>query len=104
MSCWMRSSWRYLRTAYEIHTRATDFRSEHSGDVAKAMGDNEATVCRYYIKKLEPDTGQAWFDIRPGMNKKDRAHGVQPRKFIAVFGDSTSRCPSMPPCLQLFSS
>jgi hypothetical protein len=40
------------------------------GDTAKAMGDNEATVSRYYVKKLEPDTGRAWFDIRPGMNKK----------------------------------
>ena len=29
------------------------------------MGDNEATVSRYYIKKLEPDTGRAWFEIRP---------------------------------------
>jgi hypothetical protein len=34
------------------------------------MGDNEATVLRYYIKKLEPDTGQAWFGVRPEMNKK----------------------------------
>ncbi len=40
------------------------------GDVSKAMGDNEATTSRYYIKKLEPDTGQAWFAIRPGMNMK----------------------------------
>ena len=38
------------------------------GDVSKAMGDNEATTSRYYIKKLEPDTGQVWFAIRPGMN------------------------------------
>jgi hypothetical protein len=38
------------------------------GNVSKAMGDNEATTSRYYIKKLEPDTGQAWFAIRPGMN------------------------------------
>jgi integrase len=40
------------------------------GDVSKAMGDNEATTSRYYIKKLEPDTGQAWFAIQPGMGKK----------------------------------
>jgi hypothetical protein len=39
------------------------------GEVSKAMGDNEATTSRYYVKKLEPDTGQAWFAVRPGMNK-----------------------------------
>ena len=39
------------------------------GEVSKAMGDNEATTSRYYIKKLEPDTGQAWFAVRPGMGK-----------------------------------
>ena len=43
----------------------TVFRSEHLAMSAKAMGDNEATTSRYYVKKLEPDTGQAWFDIRP---------------------------------------
>jgi integrase len=40
------------------------------GDVSKAMGDNEATTSRYYIKKLEPDTSQAWFAIQPGIGKK----------------------------------
>jgi hypothetical protein len=40
------------------------------GEVSKAMGDNEATTSRYYIKKLEPDTGRAWFAVRPGMGKK----------------------------------
>lgn len=39
------------------------------GDTAKSMGDDEATVSRYYIKKLEPDTGKAWFGIRPKMHK-----------------------------------
>jgi len=39
------------------------------GEVSKAMGDNEATTSRYYIKKLEPDTGQAWFAVRPGIGK-----------------------------------
>ena len=39
------------------------------GEVSKAMGDNEATTSRYYIKKLEPDTGQAWFAVRPGMGE-----------------------------------
>jgi integrase len=40
------------------------------GDVSKAMGDNEGTILRYYVKKLEPDTGQAWFGVRPEMNEK----------------------------------
>ena len=39
------------------------------GDTAKSKGDDEATVSRYYIKKLEPDTGKAWFGIRPEMHK-----------------------------------
>jgi len=55
-----------LRNSYASY--GLSFRSP--GDVAKAMGDNEATVSRYYVKKLEPDTGRAWFDIRPEMNKK----------------------------------
>jgi hypothetical protein len=40
------------------------------GDVAKAMGDNESTVKRWYIETLEPGEGHAWFAIRPGMEKK----------------------------------
>jgi integrase len=40
------------------------------GDTAKSMGGDEPTVSRYYIKKLEPDTGKAWFGIRPKMDKK----------------------------------
>ena len=55
-----------LRNSYASYSLS--FRT--LGDTAKAMGDNEATVSRYYVKKLEPDTGSAWFDIRPGMNKK----------------------------------
>jgi len=55
-----------LRNSYASYSLS--FRT--LGDTAKAMGDNEATVSRYYVKKLEPDTGRAWFDIRPGMNKK----------------------------------
>ena len=35
------------------------------GEVAKAMGDNESTVKRWYIQTLEPGDGHAWFDIRP---------------------------------------
>jgi hypothetical protein len=55
-----------LRNSYASYSLS--FRT--LGDTAKAMGDNEATVSRYYVKKLEPDTGRAWFDIRPGMSKK----------------------------------
>jgi site-specific recombinase XerD len=51
-----------LRNSYASY--GLSFRSP--GDVSKAMGDNEATVLRYYIKKLEPDAGQAWFGVRPG--------------------------------------
>jgi len=55
-----------LRNSYASYSLS--FRT--LGDVAKAMGDNEATASRCYIKKLEPDSGRAWFDIRPGMNNK----------------------------------
>lgn len=40
-------------------TYALTFRS--LGDVAKAMGDAEATVKRYYIETLEPGVGHEWF-------------------------------------------
>ena len=43
------------------------FRS--GGEVAKAMGDLEETVRRHYIEGMEPDTGLAWFGIRPEGNK-----------------------------------
>lgn len=46
-----------LRNSYA--TYALTFRS--LGDVAKAMGDAEATVKRYYIETLEPDVGHEWF-------------------------------------------
>ena len=55
-----------LRNSYTSY--GLSFRS--LGDTAKALGDNEATTARYYVKKLEPDTGKAWFAIRPGMTKK----------------------------------
>jgi hypothetical protein len=35
------------------------------GDVAKAMGDAEATVKRYYTETLEPGTGRKWFEVTP---------------------------------------
>jgi hypothetical protein len=50
-----------LRNSYGSY--ALSFRT--LGEVSKAMGDNEATTSRYYIKKLEPNTGQAWFAVRP---------------------------------------
>ena len=46
-----------LRNSYA--TYSLTFRS--LGDVAKAMGDSEATVKRYYIETLEPDVGREWF-------------------------------------------
>ena len=46
-----------LRNSYA--TYAQTFRS--LGDVAKAMGDQEATVKRYYIETLEPNVGHEWF-------------------------------------------
>jgi len=46
-----------LRNSYA--TYALTFRS--LGDVAKAMGDAEATVKRYYIETLEPGVGHEWF-------------------------------------------
>lgn len=42
---------------------------DNLGDVSRWMGDTETTVLRYYIKKLEPGDGDAWFGIRPGMTK-----------------------------------
>ena len=49
-----------LRNSYA--TYAQTFRSV--GDVAKAMGDQETTVKRYYIETLEPDVGHEWFAAR----------------------------------------
>jgi integrase len=46
-----------LRNSYA--TYALTFRS--LGDVAKAMGDAEATVKRYYIETLELGIGREWF-------------------------------------------
>lgn len=49
-----------LRNSYA--TYAQTFRSV--GDVAKAMGDQEATVKRYYIETLEPNVGHEWFKVK----------------------------------------
>jgi hypothetical protein len=50
-----------LRNSYASY--AQTFRA--AGDVAKACGDLEATIKRFYTQTLKPATGQAWFDIRP---------------------------------------
>jgi integrase len=50
-----------LRNSYA--TYAQTFRS--SGEVAKAMGDQESTIQRFYTRKLKPETGRAWFDASP---------------------------------------
>jgi hypothetical protein len=46
-----------LRNSYA--TYAQTFRS--SGDVARAMGDAESTVKRFYVRTLEPGVGKDWF-------------------------------------------
>jgi hypothetical protein len=48
-----------LRKSYA--TYAQTFRS--SGDVARAMGDAEGTVKRYYVQTLEPGVGKKWFNL-----------------------------------------
>jgi integrase len=40
------------------------------GDVARAMGDLESTVKRFYVETLEPGDGEAWFGIRPGVCRR----------------------------------
>jgi hypothetical protein len=46
-----------LRNSYA--TYALTFRS--LGEVAKAMGDTESTVKRFYVETLEPGVGHEWF-------------------------------------------
>ena len=48
-----------LRNSYA--TYAQTFRS--SGEVARAMGDSEGTVKRYYVQTLEPGMGKKWFNL-----------------------------------------
>jgi hypothetical protein len=43
---------------------------ESPGTVAKAMGDTEETMKRWYTETLEPGDGHAWFGIHPKMDKK----------------------------------
>jgi hypothetical protein len=46
-----------LRNSYA--TYALTFRS--IGEVAKAMGDAESTLKRFYVQTLEPGVGHEWF-------------------------------------------
>ena len=70
-----------LRNSYA--TYAQTFRS--LGDVAKAVGDQEATVKRYYIETLEPNVGHEWFKVLPRM--LDRGPWKSgPRKLTAEVG------------------
>jgi hypothetical protein len=55
-----------LRNSYASY--AQTFRS--AGEVAKAAGDLESTIRRFYTQLLEPGTGKAWFDIRPNTSPK----------------------------------
>jgi hypothetical protein len=55
-----------LRNSYASY--AQTFRG--AGDVAKACGDLESTIKRFYTQLLEPGTGKAWFDIRPSTSPK----------------------------------
>jgi hypothetical protein len=51
-----------LRNSYASYGAA--FRS--IGDVARAMGDLEVTIKRYYVDLVDdPELGRAWFAIRP---------------------------------------
>jgi hypothetical protein len=49
-----------LRNSYA--TYALTFRS--IGEVAKAMGDAESTVKRFYVQTLEPGVGHEWFQTK----------------------------------------
>jgi hypothetical protein len=57
----MRVRWQEncLRNSYA--TYAQTYRS--SGDVARAMGDSESTVKRFYVRTLEPGVGKEWFNL-----------------------------------------
>jgi integrase len=55
-----------LRNGYA--SWAATFRPQ--GELASAMGDLESTVKRYYITRREPQSGRAWFAIRPDSLRK----------------------------------
>jgi len=69
-----------LRNSYA--TYGLTFRS--LGDVAKAMGDAESTVKRYYTETLEPGIGKKWFEVTPA-NGSDT--GSRRRSGAAKKGD-----------------
>ena len=55
-----------LRNSYASYRRSFD----SPGDVARAMGDLEGTIERFYVgEALKPETGRAWFAIAPGERK-----------------------------------
>ncbi len=58
-----------LRNSYA--TYAQTFRS--LGDVAKAMGDREETIKRFYVQTLKPGTGRKWFDPLAHRGNKKQA-------------------------------
>ncbi len=58
-----KNGWRNSYASYRLSI-------ESPGTVAKAMGDTEATMKRWYTETLEPGDGHAWFSIRPGMDNK----------------------------------
>ena len=66
-----------LRNSYA--TYAQTFRS--LGDVAKAMGDREETIKRFYVETLKPGTGREWFDPL-----------AQPRRKIRQGNGGATRC------------
>jgi hypothetical protein len=59
-----------LRNSYA--TYAQTFRS--SGDVARAMGDAESTVKRFYVQTLEPGVGKSWFGLDHNSPNVDLNH------------------------------
>jgi hypothetical protein len=58
-----KNGWRNSYASYRLSI-------ESPGTVAKAMGDTEATMKRWYTETLEPGDGHAWFSIRPKMDNK----------------------------------
>jgi hypothetical protein len=55
-----------LRNSYASY--AQTFRS--AGEVAKACGDLESTIKRFYTQLRKPESGRPWFDIRPNVSRK----------------------------------
>lgn len=56
-----------LRNSYASY--GASFRS--IGDVARAMGDLEVTIKRYYVDLVDdPELGRAWFDIWPDLQTR----------------------------------